>query len=87
MLRTINNVVRTLLFHSHLPPTYWVEAIHMASHLLNLLPSKAINDETPTSVFITNILRILTSAPSVAYATLTSPRYTNSPHAPPRVFS
>ncbi|KAJ9567043.1 hypothetical protein OSB04_003009 [Centaurea solstitialis] len=47
MLRTINNVVRTLLFHSHLPPTYWVEALHMASHLLNLLPSKAIDDETP----------------------------------------
>ncbi|KAJ9566959.1 hypothetical protein OSB04_002925 [Centaurea solstitialis] len=47
MLRTINNTVRTLLFHAHLPPTYWVEALHMAIHLLNLLPSTAINLDTP----------------------------------------
>ncbi|KAJ9563189.1 hypothetical protein OSB04_008349 [Centaurea solstitialis] len=47
MLRTINNVVRTLLFHSHLPPTFWVEALHMATHLLNLLPSTSINLDTP----------------------------------------
>ncbi|KAJ9559993.1 LOW QUALITY PROTEIN: hypothetical protein OSB04_005153 [Centaurea solstitialis] len=47
MLRTINNVVRTLLFHAHLPPTFWVEALHMATHLLNILPSTSINFDTP----------------------------------------
>ncbi|KAJ9546350.1 hypothetical protein OSB04_018893 [Centaurea solstitialis] len=47
MLRTINNTVRTLLFHAHLPPTYWVEALHMATHLLNILPSTTINLDTP----------------------------------------
>ncbi|KAJ9553553.1 hypothetical protein OSB04_017598 [Centaurea solstitialis] len=47
MLRIINNVVRTLLFQAHLPPTYWVEALHMASHLLNILPSTALHHDTP----------------------------------------
>lgn len=35
MIRTINNVIRTLLFQAHLPPQYWVEALFMATHLLN----------------------------------------------------
>nr|GEV58557.1 ribonuclease H-like domain-containing protein [Tanacetum cinerariifolium] len=47
MIRTINNVIRTLLFQAHLPPTFWVEALHMAAYLLNLLPSTAINNEIP----------------------------------------
>ncbi|KAJ9536157.1 hypothetical protein OSB04_un000658 [Centaurea solstitialis] len=47
MLRTINNVIRTLLFQAHLPPKYWAEALHMATHLLNILPSTSINNETP----------------------------------------
>ncbi|GJZ52281.1 ribonuclease H-like domain-containing protein [Tanacetum coccineum] len=47
MIRTINNVIRTLLFQAHLPPSFWVEALHMATYLLNLLPSTAINNEIP----------------------------------------
>ncbi|GJV62128.1 ribonuclease H-like domain-containing protein [Tanacetum coccineum] len=47
MIRTINNLIRTLLFQAHLPPTFWVEALHMAAYLLNLLPSNAINNEIP----------------------------------------
>ena len=47
MLRTINNLIRTLLFQAHMPPSYWVEALNMAAHLLNLLPSTAINNEIP----------------------------------------
>lgn len=47
MLRTINNIIRTLLFHAHIPPTYWVEALYMATHLLNILPSTSIKNETP----------------------------------------
>ncbi|GKE60317.1 ribonuclease H-like domain-containing protein, partial [Tanacetum coccineum] len=47
MIRTINNVIRTLLFQAHLPPSFWVEALHMAAYLLNLLPSSAIQNEIP----------------------------------------
>nr|GFB94930.1 ribonuclease H-like domain-containing protein [Tanacetum cinerariifolium] len=47
MIRTINNVIRTLLFQAHLPPTFWVEALRMAAYLINLLPSTAINNEIP----------------------------------------
>ncbi|GJU98562.1 ribonuclease H-like domain-containing protein [Tanacetum coccineum] len=47
MLRTINNLIRTLLFQDHIPPSYWVEALNMTAHLLNILPSTAINNEIP----------------------------------------
>ncbi|GJW08472.1 ribonuclease H-like domain-containing protein [Tanacetum coccineum] len=47
MIRTINNTIRTLLFQAHLPPPFWVEALHMATYLLNLLPSKAIQNDIP----------------------------------------
>lgn len=47
MLRTLNNLVRTLLAQSHIPITYWVKALHTTAHLLNCLPSAAINNEVP----------------------------------------
>ncbi|GJU47311.1 ribonuclease H-like domain-containing protein [Tanacetum coccineum] len=47
MLCTINNLIRTLLFQAHIPLSYWVEALNMAAHLLNILPSTAINNEIP----------------------------------------
>ncbi|GJW12071.1 ribonuclease H-like domain-containing protein [Tanacetum coccineum] len=47
MLHTINNLIRTLLFQAHIPPSYWVEALNMAAHLLNILPSTANNNEIP----------------------------------------
>ncbi|GJZ74835.1 ribonuclease H-like domain-containing protein [Tanacetum coccineum] len=47
MIRTINNLIRTLLFQAHLPPNYWTEALNMAVCLLNNLPSRAINKEIP----------------------------------------
>ncbi|GJS62446.1 ribonuclease H-like domain-containing protein [Tanacetum coccineum] len=47
MLHTINNLIRALLFQAHLPPSYWVEALNLAAHLLNILPSTAINNEIP----------------------------------------
>ena len=36
MLRTINNLIRTLLFQAKIPPSYWAEALNMAAHLLNI---------------------------------------------------
>ncbi|GJU61381.1 ribonuclease H-like domain-containing protein [Tanacetum coccineum] len=47
MVRTINNIIRTLLFQANLPPAFWVEALNMAVHLLNILPSSAIANEVP----------------------------------------
>ena len=52
-IRTINNVIRTLLFQAHLPPSFWVEALHMATYLLNLLPLTTVNNEFPfTRLFL-----------------------------------
>ena len=49
MLRTINNLVRTLLIQANMPYTYWTEALLTAVHTLNLLPSSSINNVTPFS--------------------------------------
>ncbi|KAL4565815.1 hypothetical protein LXL04_029921 [Taraxacum kok-saghyz] len=46
MIRTINNMMCTLLFHSHLPPTLWPNALHMVAHLLNIFPSVSISNDT-----------------------------------------
>nr|GEW80121.1 ribonuclease H-like domain-containing protein [Tanacetum cinerariifolium] len=45
MIRTINNVVRSLIFQARLPPEYWVEALLTAAYLLNILPSTSINND------------------------------------------
>nr|GEW03573.1 retrotransposon protein, putative, unclassified [Tanacetum cinerariifolium] len=47
MIRTINNVVRSLLFQARLPLEYWVEALLTVAYLLNILTSTSINNDTP----------------------------------------
>lgn len=47
MLRTINNLVRTLLIQASMPMSFWVEALHTAAYTLNLLPSSAIQNNIP----------------------------------------
>ncbi|XP_071719310.1 uncharacterized protein [Rutidosis leptorrhynchoides] len=47
MILTINNLIRTLRFQAHFPSTFWVDALHMDTYLLNLLPSSSINNEIP----------------------------------------
>jgi histone deacetylase 1/2 len=47
MLRTTNDVIRTLLVQSKLPPQFWVEALHTANHLLNIRHSRSIGHHTP----------------------------------------
>ena len=52
MLRTINNLIRSLLFQAHMSPQFLVETLHTATHLLNILPSKSIGDKVPyTTLF------------------------------------
>lgn len=47
-IRSINNIVRTLLTHASLPLSFWHHALDMATYLLNILPSKTKNNSTPT---------------------------------------
>ena len=47
-------MIHTLLFQASMPPEFWVEALHTATHILNILPSAAINNEIPyTQLFKT----------------------------------
>jgi histone deacetylase 1/2 len=47
MLRTANNVTRTLLFQASMPPAYWADALATATHIINRLPTKTLNMSTP----------------------------------------
>lgn len=47
IIRTINNAIRSLLFQAQLSPSYWAEALHVAVHVLNILPSTSIGRKTP----------------------------------------
>jgi histone deacetylase 1/2 len=46
-IRTINDVIRTLLLQAHMPTAYWVEALHTATYLINRRPSKPLQLATP----------------------------------------
>lgn len=55
MIRSINNIIRTLLFHAYIPPTYLAEALHMACHLINITLSTSIqNNIAFTRLFYKN---------------------------------
>jgi hypothetical protein len=47
MIRTTNDVVRSLLFQASLLAHYWAEALATATNLLNCLPTKAVAHPTP----------------------------------------
>src|SRR6185312_14847505 len=47
MIRTTNDVVRTLLIQASLPPRFWAASLHTATYLLNRLPSAASLAPTP----------------------------------------
>ncbi|KAF5820342.1 putative RNA-directed DNA polymerase [Helianthus annuus] len=48
MIRRLNDIIRALLIHANLPPSFWVEALHTAVYLHNILPTKRLNFYTPT---------------------------------------
>ncbi|KAJ9556976.1 hypothetical protein OSB04_011590 [Centaurea solstitialis] len=48
MIRRLNDIIRALLIHAHLPPIFWVKALHTAAYLHNILPTKRLNFFTPT---------------------------------------
>jgi hypothetical protein len=47
IIRSINNVIRTLLIQTSIPRRYWAEGLHTATYLLNHLPTKAIQVACP----------------------------------------
>uniref|UniRef100_A0A453GJS8 Integrase catalytic domain-containing protein n=1 Tax=Aegilops tauschii subsp. strangulata TaxID=200361 RepID=A0A453GJS8_AEGTS len=47
MIRTTNDVMRTLLLQANLTPPFWVEDLHTATYLLNRRPSRVIAPHTP----------------------------------------
>jgi hypothetical protein len=47
MIRSINNIIRSLLFQASLAPSFWVEGLHTAPYLLNRLPTKTLAFATP----------------------------------------
>lgn len=46
-IRSINNIIRTLLLCASLPSSFWHHALEMTTYLLNILPGKTINFESP----------------------------------------
>jgi histone deacetylase 1/2 len=46
-IRTINDTMHTLMFHAHLPESFWAEALATATFLLNRCPCKAIGSRIP----------------------------------------
>ncbi|KAJ0566933.1 putative RNA-directed DNA polymerase [Helianthus annuus] len=48
MIRRLNDIIRALLAHAHIPTTYWVEVLHTTAYLHNILPTTRLNYNTPT---------------------------------------
>ncbi|XP_073355420.1 uncharacterized protein [Aegilops tauschii subsp. strangulata] len=47
VLRTLNDCVRTLLFHSYVPPRFWPDALATANLLINIRPCRSRWNYTP----------------------------------------
>lgn len=55
MIRTTNNIVRTLLIHANIPPNFWIHALDMAAYLLNILPTRTLHNKTPMELLFHKI--------------------------------
>lgn len=49
-IKSINNIIRTLLAHASMPHSFWHHALEMATYLLNILPTKVLGFQSPTQV-------------------------------------
>jgi histone deacetylase 1/2 len=55
VIRTVNDIARTLLFQASMPPKFWAESIHAATYLLNRLPTTATTASCPfTALYSTS---------------------------------
>ena len=89
VLRTLNDCVRTLLFHANVPPRFWPDALATASLLLNIRPCRTRGNFAPHHLCSARHPPTLSSASSVACATLASLPLLliSSHHGPWHVFS
>ena len=49
-IRTINNMIRTLLAHSSISSSFWHHALQMETYLLNIHPHKTLHIQPPTQL-------------------------------------
>jgi hypothetical protein len=91
IIRSINNVVRSLLFHASVPPVFWAAALGTATYLINILPTKTLNHSMPHFYLFGKHpsyehLRVFgcTCYPNLS---ATAPPPHKLPPAPPSVFS
>lgn len=47
MIRIVTNMIWSLLFQDHLQSSFWVEALHVATHLINILSTIGLCSLTP----------------------------------------
>ena len=52
ILRTLNDNVRALLFHAHMPPHFWSDALATATTLLNVRPCQPRANLTPHQLLL-----------------------------------
>ncbi|KAJ9551570.1 hypothetical protein OSB04_015615 [Centaurea solstitialis] len=89
MIRTLNDITRSLLTQASMPPTYWVDALFMANYLHNILPTKTLHFRTPTQALF---FRLPTYAHLKVFGCLCFPNMSAttthklSPHSTPCVF-
>ncbi|KAJ9544319.1 hypothetical protein OSB04_024026 [Centaurea solstitialis] len=50
MICRLNELMISFLTHASLPPSFWVDALHTATYLHNILPTKLLHNRNPTSV-------------------------------------
>jgi len=53
-IRSINNIMRTLLIHASVPPSFWHHALQTTTYLHNILPSKLLANESPLKILYQN---------------------------------
>jgi len=58
-IRTSNNMIRTLLAHSSVPPSFWHRALQMATYLLKILPRKNRSNHSFTQLLYHTKLNIM----------------------------
>ena len=72
-IRSINNIIRTLICHASLPSNFWPHALNTATYLHNILPSKLLGNPLPNIFSITKLHLILIFSFLDVYAFLLYP--------------
>lgn len=73
MIRTLTNMIRALLFQASCPSPYWAEALNVATHIINILPTKTLRISHHTKLSIVYLPHTLTPILLVVYVTRISP--------------